>query len=459
MGSLVAVGLVLEAAEFPFEVRELSAEEAMSLPGGHGAYGSLSAVKPPQARKAPVAKSKYPLFSALSRQGVSRGASDTGMLFWFDESQGTGKGYDRLVVDLNANGDLTDDPVYERMAGLDDGMGQSYERRRFGPVEMPEGSKVGAWRPRFYLETLVYNRELLGQGSGEMLNHIGQMRVRSGNMLVAPIEVKGEKHEIGIVDADVSFRIGDPANTTEFTRTPGGRSTWYLMPSDYLLRNWKGSGTAQDRAGQEVAEPLSSLVYFGKDPFSLEVAKDLKWIRIEPYAGATGQVDLGESVAWMILGRQVSGGSWEAVAPMIERGKAILPVGSYRVSNLALESRDVRKVRLTSYDVPLKPLDIAADHVLKVAIGTPIRLEVTAQKRAARPGEVSAGVRGAIRGMFGGRSRTPEETILELGVGVFGQADETYSGFSAAADGPLPPPRFEVFADGKPVGSGDFEYG
>jgi hypothetical protein len=208
-----------------------------------------------------------------------------------------------------------------------------------------------------------------------------------------------------------------------------------------------------------VAEPLSSLVYFGKNPFSLEVAQNLAWIRIEPYASPTGQIDLGEHVAWLILGRQISGGTWEAVSPAIEQGKAILPVGTYRASNLALESRDARKVRLTTYDVPLKPLEIAADQVIKVAIGVPIRLEVTAQKRAARPGEVSAGVRGAIRGMFGGRSRTPEETILELGVSVVGQADEAYSGFSAANDGPLPPPRFELFADGKPVGSGDFEYG
>ena len=29
----------------------------------------------------------------------------------FDESRGTGKGYDRMYVDLNFNGDLTDDPA------------------------------------------------------------------------------------------------------------------------------------------------------------------------------------------------------------------------------------------------------------------------------------------------------------------------------------------------------------
>ena len=33
------------------------------------------------------------------------------LLFRLDESKGNGQGYDRLIVDVNRNGDLTDDPV------------------------------------------------------------------------------------------------------------------------------------------------------------------------------------------------------------------------------------------------------------------------------------------------------------------------------------------------------------
>jgi hypothetical protein len=455
-GGLTA--LAARAAQFPLQVRDLDVNDAMTLPGGHGAYGSLSALRPAQANQLPATKSKYPLFSTLVRQDGARRVTDGGMVFMFDESQGTGKGYDRLVVDLNGNGDLTDDPVWERIGDGAGEMNQHYERQRFGPVPMPETAQVGAWRPRFYVEVFVFNREILQHGQGEMLGHIGQMRVRSGNLLMAEVEVNDVKQRLGLVDGNLNFRIGDPATTTEFTRSPGGRTTWYLMPSDYLLRDLDGSGSFRSQPGQEMAEPLSSLAFFGGKPFSLSLAKDLEWIRFEPYPGATGQLDLGSDVAWVLVGRQMAEGSWEALSPALENGKTILPAGTYRVSNLAIQSRDSRKVRLTSYDVPLKPLEVVAGQTFKAEVGTPIRLDVTAQKRAARPGE-SLGVMGAIRNMFGGRGRGPEDAILEIGVSVFGRADEAYSGFSAAGEGRLPPPRFEILAEGKAVASGDFEYG
>jgi hypothetical protein len=216
------------------------------------------------------------------------------------------------------------------------------------------------------------------------------------------------------------------------------------------------NSTFQDRPGRRAAEPLASFTHFDGKPFSVTLAEDLKWIRLEPYAGATGRLDFGGDVAWLTLGRQLAGGSWEAIAPALDQGRTILPTGTYRVSNLVLESSDARKIRLTSSDVPLKPLEVAAEKTLQVEVGTPIRLEVTSTRRAPRPGE-TGGVMGAIRGMLGGRGA--EETILEIGVSVFGRAEEAYSGFSAGDGSRLPPPRFEIMAEGKPVASGDFEYG
>jgi hypothetical protein len=439
------------AAQFSLQVRELTVPEAMALPGGHGAYGGLSAVRPVEVKKLPDCKSKHPLFSVLARQDGRGRGSEHGMLFLFDESQGTGKGYDRLIVDLNGNGDLTDDPVQQASAGSGE-VHEHFERQLFGPVLMPESTMVGAWHPRFCVEVYVFNRSLLRDGTGDMLHHIGQMRTRTGSLLVADVEVNGVKERLGVVDGNVNFRIGDAAAVAQYTRTPG-RTTWYLMPSDYLLRG-------ADRPGREVAEPLSTVAYFGGKPFSVTLAEDLKWIRLEPFAGATGELELGEDVARLILGRQMAEGTWEAVSPALEKGKAILPAGTYRISNLMIESKDTRKIQLTTYDVPLKPVELTGDQTVRVGVGRPIRLDVTAEKRSARPGEVAGtGVINALRGMLGSRGNGAGETIVQLGVSVFGQADEQYGGFSAGAGGQLPPPRFEVFSDGKRVGSGDFEYG
>jgi hypothetical protein len=443
--------MTARASQFPIEIRDLSLEEAMALPGARGAYGTLSAIKPAHVKQMPECKSRHPLFGLIHSDGM-RASGGSGMVFLFDESMGTGKGYDRLVVDQNKNGDLTDDPVWERTGPGSGEVQEHFEQQRFGPVVMPESISVGAWRPRLFVEIYVFNRELLRAGTGDMLHHIGQMRVCSGNLLVANVEVNGVNHRLGIVDGNLNFRIGDPATVAEFTRSPG-RTTWYLMPADYLLRD-------ADRPGRDTIEPLSSIAYFGGNPFSVTLAEDLKWIGLEPYAGVTGELELGEEVTRFILGRQMAGGNWEALSPALEKGKAILPAGTYRVSNLMIESRDTRKIQLTSYDVPLKPFEIVGDQTRKVGIGAPIRLEVTAEKRSARPGEgTRAGVMEAVRGMFGARGSGVGETVLQLGVTVFGQADELFSGFGSASERHLSPPRFEILSEGKSVGAGDFEYG
>jgi hypothetical protein len=439
------------AAQFPIEILDLSLEEATGLPGARGAYSSLSAIKPAQVKKMPECKSRHPLFGVISQDGMQV-SGGSGMAFLFDESLGTGKGYDRLVVDQNRNGDLTDDPVWERAGPGSGEIQEHFEHQRFGPVVMPESTSVGAWRPRFFVEVYVFNRALLRDGTGNMLHHIGQMRLCSGNLLVANVTVKGVQHRLGIVDGNLNFRIGDPATVAEFMQSPG-RTRWHLMPADYLLRD-------VDRPGRDSVEPLSSIAYFGGSPFSVTLAEDLKWIGLEPYAGVTGELEVGEDITRFILGRQMAGGIWEAVSPGLEKGKAILPAGTYRASNLMIESRDTRKIQLTSYDVPVKAIEIVGEQTRKIGIGAPIRLEVTAEKRTARPGETTGtGVMEAVRGMFGARGRGVEETIVELGVSVFGQADELFSGFGTASGGRLSPPRFEILSDGKPAGSGDFEYG
>jgi hypothetical protein len=449
--------LITRAAEFSLNVRDLTLAEAMNLPGARGAFGTLSAVQPSHVQRLPETESKHPLFGVQVRQDGVRRTAGSGMVFLFDESQGTGKGYDRLVVDLNQNGDLTDDPVWKRLDGDPVEAGGHFERHRFGPLVMPAAAKVGDWQPRLYVEAMMFNLEFLRGGPVDGSRHVflGQMRLLPGNLLVANVEIQGVKQQIGLVEGNLNFRIGDPAMTAEYTRTPG-RTTWQLMPADYLLRDLDGSGTFQDRPGQHSSEPLASFTHFNGEPFSLTLAEDLTSIRLEPYAGNTGQLDFGKHVAWLTVGRQLAGGSWEAISPALDQGKTAVPTGTYRVANLALQSTDARRIRLTSFDVPLKPLEVASDTTLKVEVGTPIRLEVTAQKRTPRPGE-TVGVMSAIRGMFGGRGA--EETILEIGVTVLGCAGEAYSGFSAGDGQRLAPPRFEILAEGKPVTTGNFEYG
>ncbi len=75
--------------------------------------GVITAVRPfapaPPILNEPVYASEKPLYAAIA---VNEAASKV-LTLVFDESKGTGKGYDTLYADLNFNGDLTDDEAIE----------------------------------------------------------------------------------------------------------------------------------------------------------------------------------------------------------------------------------------------------------------------------------------------------------------------------------------------------------
>ena len=102
---LLAIPILAPAKDFPLEFKTLNAEEAMAFPGGPGISAILRLDNPGVITKAPPAISKHPLYGELSIR-TNR------LWFRIDESKGDGKGYDRLIVDLNQNGDLTDDAVF-----------------------------------------------------------------------------------------------------------------------------------------------------------------------------------------------------------------------------------------------------------------------------------------------------------------------------------------------------------
>ena len=103
---LIAVAAVATASaeDFPLTFRTIAPKDVMAFPGGYGAMGQLRLAKPAKLKKEPKAVSGHPLYGEC---GEADGAA--AFLFRLDESKGDGKGYDQLIVDMNQNGDLTDD--------------------------------------------------------------------------------------------------------------------------------------------------------------------------------------------------------------------------------------------------------------------------------------------------------------------------------------------------------------
>lgn len=95
-----------------FKLREVSVFE-----GGHqsftrGQMGECQDKPFPEVKAYPDFRSKKPVYGSVSF-ATQRGQPNSGTRFHFavDESQGTGKGYDRLYFDLNGDLDLRNDPV------------------------------------------------------------------------------------------------------------------------------------------------------------------------------------------------------------------------------------------------------------------------------------------------------------------------------------------------------------
>jgi len=107
-------------------VRDLSQGQA---PGDLGSqYVPSSPVKPKEG-KLPDFRSNHPLFFAWKTPMVPAGEIRIAI-----DKTGASGGYDRMYLDANANGDLTDDPVYTPSE-------RSGDTARFGPVKLSfEGS-------------------------------------------------------------------------------------------------------------------------------------------------------------------------------------------------------------------------------------------------------------------------------------------------------------------------------
>jgi hypothetical protein len=101
---LVGAALAAPAKDFPLEFKTLKPEEVKAFPGAFYTYGRLRNGRPEALKKEPKALGRQVFYGQLNE------GKPNAFVFRIEESK-EGKGYDRLRIDLNQNGDLTDDPV------------------------------------------------------------------------------------------------------------------------------------------------------------------------------------------------------------------------------------------------------------------------------------------------------------------------------------------------------------
>ena len=158
----LAVGAAATASgeDFPLTFRTIPAKDVMSFPGGSGTYGQVGQAKPAKLRKEPKAMSRHPLY------GVCRDTpTGPAFLFRLDESKGDGKGYDQLIVDMNQNGDLSDDTVAQRVVLATDRRVVSPAQMLFGPIQAPADKALAGGRRVYFARVYIFNEDLLDRKS------------------------------------------------------------------------------------------------------------------------------------------------------------------------------------------------------------------------------------------------------------------------------------------------------
>ena len=438
------------AEEFPLKFETIPAQDVLAFPGGSGTYGTLALVKPEKIKNEPKAVSKRPLY------GECRDLpSGPAFVFRLDESKGTGKGYDRLIVDMNQNGDLTDDAVVEPVSlpGQPRVFSSAMEEAFFGPISAPADKVIAGGRPIYYAHLNLYNRQLLESAPANQNFFIGQLQFKAGWYLDTTVEMSGVKCHVGVFDGDSNLRLGDPWQPQTY-RMHDQSESWYFQTGDSFLMDAKGSGKFEtDPFGSEFC-PFGPVLYFGPTPYQASLAADNTALRIEPWKGDLAEVELqpqGKQVRSLTLARERPNGRWELLQPGVANGRIKVPPGNYRLYECTLLGSGAlarNHLKLSANDrTPKRPFNFAAGKPNTLACGAPLEVRVNAQKS---------------RGNLPGSGNDNNEVTLSINSSVVGAEGEVYSSFLKGEhfDARPPRPTFTVLdAQGSRLTGGNLEYG
>jgi hypothetical protein len=451
MGSMAAI-----AGQYQFEFKSLNLEDTFAFQGGYGVTASLGLKRPADLKKEPKAISKDPLYGQ-----VAAGTDKTGTLFRLDESKGTGRGYDTLILDLNQNGDLTDDAAASAVTAKATSQlaSSSSQRQRFGPIPVPADRRIGGWPLVYYADYYIYNRDLATARRDSNI-YLGYLRFKAGWYAETTAEFGGEKHKLAVYDANANFRLGDRTSP----RFYNNNTNWYFSGGDAILIDANNSGVYEVGSLTNESCPVASVLYHGPTPYKAVLAEDFKSIRLDPYAGPLTAVSVGprgDQVRTVNLGWEETADQWQLIKPGVAGGKMQVPPGRYRLVGCELFTTGANgtPVLASGYKRDLEPtLAFRADQKNTLLCGAPLEVKVTAAANLATTLATGTALKDRVTAWLRSNEENKSVRINAL---VNGRGGEIYSSYAMGVEGSSPPkPKFSIAAKGgKEVASGNLEFG
>jgi hypothetical protein len=459
-GMTLAAGIAW-GGEFPLRYRALTADEVAAFPRGYGSEAVVRRAKPAGLKTEPPASSACPLYGELAADGGGP------FRFRLDESQSLGKGYDRLIIDLNRNADLTDDPVVMPAAVPGPGLSLPEDREEmlFGPIAMPADGDGN--RPAVcFAQSHLYNRRLLSRPASPEV-YFGQLRLKAGWCLEASIRLPGIRQRVAVVDNNGDLRLGEAWRLKPPVRS--GQGDWDLGPGDSFLQCPQEARRFENRLFTTECSPypftpecspFGPILYFGARPWSAALSADSQSLRLEPWRGPLAELAVqpnGNQVRSLTLAWENPPGQWQLIKPAVLNGKALVPPGNYRLYGCLVEARAglFHRVRASAFDRGLRNSFTAeAGKVSTIQCGAPMRIQVTAKFEKAEPAGVAE---------LGATSKPGSPArVLRVSAQAVGAGGETYSAFGFGRDFSRDSQKRGFIisrSDGKEVASGNLEFG
>lgn len=443
------------AGDFPLTYKAVDANEALMLPSNPGVSGTVHLEKLAHLKEEPPAKSARPLYGMFG----DRLDANT-LLFRLDESGGTGTGYDRLILDLNGNQDLRDDPVIPRDESRRIGSAANapYELAFFNGVPAPEGKALAKLKAKYNAQVTLQKRLIDGSDASAMVKmrtpagynrYVGNLRLQAAGYLETTATLAGKTYRIAVLDANGNFEMGDGARkpVTYKSSVTGGlpKENWYLPNGDMLLCDADGSGRYEYRPLNPEGCPFGPIAYFGGAPYRVSLKDGHAALTLEPWTEPMGELVLQEKgetrVTRVALAWEDAQGDWQHVSPEVVNGKVRVPAGNYRLTACAIvgpEKESVRSGASATLRLPMQSIALAAGEAKPLVCGGPLTAKLDTRKQG-----------------------VAKDTVV-LNATLVGAAGEVYGVVRQGKDfrGNPPSPKFTITtSDGKQVASGNMEYG
>jgi hypothetical protein len=455
----MAAVVAASAEDFPLTFRTIPAKDVMAFPGGYGTSAQLKLVKPARLNAEPKAVSGHPLYGECGGT-----PTQAGLVFRLDESKGDGKGYDQLIVDMNQNGDLTDDAAVPLVVLSTERTmpSQAMRQRLFGPIEAPAGKLIAGGRPILFAQAYINNLSTLLRSGQDVQNvYAGQLQLKAGWYVDTTVALKGLTQKVGVSDGDCNLRLGDVSKPQTY-RNAGEEENWYFGQADSLLVDADGSGVFERDIFNSESCSYGSVLYFGATPYHVALAPDNKSLRVEPWTDALAEVVLqphGGQVRSVTLAWEGPNQQWQLIRAGVADGKIKVPPGNYRLYACQLlgEGAPRDQVMTSAYQrVPKKPFRFAAGEANTLRCGAPLEIKVTAKKRKPESWELNSGdLRNPPRA-------SDSEFVLSINGTVQGADGEVYSTYAKGQkfkDDPSKPKFTIVDGSGTKVADGNLEFG